>query len=221
MFPGVVRSEDAKQLFLLAGECREASDRSARRRHFLSRMAEIARARVGIEGTMAYRGLDAPPGIREVSDIGWATSGERARIYDWIASSPLGSDPLSRAVVSGLAVQPVVTAQRRDAMSAQDWQRAELRNELHRPADIDPERPESAPVERGIGLQDERRRSHQRPERGKQQASISTPDGEIEEHRQPPVEGDELEQKVEPHPRPHSRRAWTLKTPAAAAGPSA
>jgi DNA-binding CsgD family transcriptional regulator len=137
MSPAVVRSEDAKKLIRLAGECREETDGGARRHHFLSRVAEITGSTVGIEGTFGYGGLDAPPRIRHVSDIGWANDGERDRLYSRVASTPIGSDPLAGAVLAGLSDRPIVTAQRRDAMSTRDWERAELRNELHRPARVD------------------------------------------------------------------------------------
>jgi DNA-binding CsgD family transcriptional regulator len=137
MSPSVVRSEDAKQLFRLAGECREQTDGGARRRHFLSRVAEITRSKVAIEGTFAFSGLDVPPRIRHVSDIGWANDGERDRLYDRVATTPIGSDPLSGVVLSGLSDRRIVTAQRRDAMSMRDWERTEIRNELHRPARVD------------------------------------------------------------------------------------
>ncbi len=134
METGRVRTDDVRQLFRLSEECREFHDAGERREHFLVTMARLARAPVAIDGLFVMHG--AAPRISEVRDVGWSGP-DRNRIYEHIASNPFGHDPLVQSVMERLEGECVVTAARQDAMCTHDWERSELRNELHRPARVD------------------------------------------------------------------------------------
>jgi DNA-binding CsgD family transcriptional regulator len=134
---GCVRAGDVRLLLRLVGECSEVRHRGEQRIHLLNVLAQITGAQIGIEGTFEIHSPRAAPRIVDCSDVGWPSAGDRDRVYGYLASHPACDDPLNRGVLAQLATEPVATLSRGDVMTSADWERTEVRNDVHRPSGVD------------------------------------------------------------------------------------
>jgi DNA-binding CsgD family transcriptional regulator len=133
---GRVRGDDVKLLLRLVGECNEVHSPMDRRQHFLHGLARITRSSVALEGVFVVTTSSLEP--RDMQDVGWSSPTERDHLYSYYtAGNPPASDRLNKSVMERLAVEPVATLARRDVMSPGEWDRTELRHEVHRPLGLD------------------------------------------------------------------------------------
>lgn len=134
MQSGLVRTDNAKQLFRLVDECREVREGVERREHFLAAMSRLIRADVATEAVCVRDGHDVH--WHDLSDYGWSST-DRTRVYEYVRSNPLQNDPLTWSAIQRLANEPLATTTRTEVMTQSDWANSEIRNDLHRPARLD------------------------------------------------------------------------------------
>jgi DNA-binding CsgD family transcriptional regulator len=131
-----LRADYVRLLLRLVGESLELrGNGSCPYTHFLTGLARIAHAEIAIKITASDVRRDATPIVHALHDSGWPTPADRDRVYAYVTSTPLGADPLAAAVVDPERSQ--VTLGRADVMSATDWAKTEVRNDIHRPSGVD------------------------------------------------------------------------------------
>jgi DNA-binding CsgD family transcriptional regulator len=132
----LVRADYVRNLLRLLGESRELVASGERPyAHFLGGLARIACAQVAIKMTACGIRIGSKPIITEVYDSGWATHSDRDRVYSYVTTTPLESDPLCAAVMA--SGDPQVTVARCDVIDDSAWRETQVRNDVHRPSGIE------------------------------------------------------------------------------------
>jgi DNA-binding CsgD family transcriptional regulator len=133
---GHLSSGDVGALLRLVGEAREhlRVGQSATE-HVLRGLMRLTRSEVAAE--IEATGLGSPvrpPRVLSVFDCGWATSADRARLYDHYLSSPVLDDPFVGAHLR--EPHRLLTLTGSEVLSPAEQERSFLSNELHRPASL-------------------------------------------------------------------------------------
>jgi DNA-binding CsgD family transcriptional regulator len=131
-----VRTEDVRELLSLFWECHElAGARERAEPHFLTGLARIARAQIAIQVDVDELRSDRPPMMKTIHDVGWASTSDRDRVYEFVSRERPDADPTIRAALTRAG--GLVTVTRSDALSDSAWARTTVRNEVHRPSSVD------------------------------------------------------------------------------------
>jgi DNA-binding CsgD family transcriptional regulator len=133
---GHVRFDDVQQLLDLVEECREIlASGVTPAAHFLQGLNRLTRSQVVIQGSLLFP-MDRPPVVTWSHDAGWLDASVRERMHNWyMPHGVLRVDEMTEALFKRRG--PVATLTRAEVISERDWDRSELRWDVHRPGALD------------------------------------------------------------------------------------